>query len=52
MTKLELQILFHRETGDYAPTLPDDTIPRENFGTFNEYISWLEEKLISLYNMP
>ena len=47
MTKTDLKILYHQETGHEVKEIDKDTIDETL-----EYIEWLENKLLTLYNMP
>ena len=50
MTKTDLHLIYKRETGLDVPKHPS---PRSNLSEikkFLDYVSWLEEKLINLYN--
>ena len=49
MTKKDLRLIYKQETGKYSPTVKGDKLgPISNE---KEYIEWLEEKLINLYNL-
>ena len=49
MTEIDLQIMFHQETGMYAPSIIDEEIT--NHPSWEEYVKWLKSKLLTLYNM-
>jgi len=42
MSERELKAIYHRETGHYAP----DKVDSKD----HEYVVWLEEKVINLYD--
>lgn len=54
MTKKDLDIMYHQEIGDEVPRIDDLTIDEsEDFLliSIKDYISWLEHKLLTLYNI-
>jgi hypothetical protein len=51
MTKIDLHILFHQETGKYQPLLIDEKIPLSARASEKEYIKWLEDRLVVINNM-
>ena len=49
MTKKDLHLIYKQETGNYPPTVDDDILLPDL--SAEEYITWLEEKLLNLYNI-
>ena len=53
MTKPDLHLLYKQETGEDVPTLPTagEEVSLEEITDLDDYFEWLEEKLLTLYNM-